>query len=99
MLPQLIPATPPHALVFAVATRPPIGDTQTGLRAFRPELHDWLQSIDGDRFEYELHTLLRAKRDGVEIVEVPIETIYLDQNASSHFRPLLILRSGSTGRS
>ena len=76
-------------LVFAAATRSRIGDTQTGLRAFAPELHPWLQGVEGDRFEYELNMLLLAKRDGIEILEVPIETIYLDQNESSHFRPLI----------
>ncbi len=76
-------------LVVAAATRSRIGDTQTGLRAFAPGLHDWLQAIDGDRFEYELNMLLQARRDGIEIIEVPVETIYLDQNESSHFRPLI----------
>ncbi len=76
-------------LVFAAATRSRIGDTQTGLRAFAPSLHGWLQQLEGDRFEYELNMLLQARRDGVAIEEVPIETIYLEQNASSHFRPLV----------
>lgn len=65
-----------------------VHDTQTGLRAYPADLLPWLQSVPGDRFEYEFSLLLRASGAGVLIVEVPIETIYLDANASSHFRPV-----------
>lgn len=65
-----------------------VHDTQTGLRAYPADLLPWLRSIPGDRFEYEFSLLLRASGAGVRIVEVPIETIYLDENASSHFRPV-----------
>ena len=46
----------------------------------------WLQTVSGERFEYELNALLEAKRAGIGFHEVPIETIYLDGNQSSHFR-------------
>ncbi|WP_300078988.1 glycosyltransferase family 2 protein [Propioniciclava sp.] len=65
-----------------------VHDTQTGLRAYPGDLLEWLQGVPGDRFEYEFSLLLRASSAGVRIVEVPIETIYLDDNASSHFRPV-----------
>jgi putative flippase GtrA len=42
--------------------------------------------VPGDRFDYEFRMLLRAERAGVLIEELDIETIYLDDNASSHFR-------------
>ncbi len=76
-------------LAFAAATRTRIADTQTGLRAYRPELLAWLQTVDGDRFEYELNLLLDACDRGIDITEIPIETIYLDENASSHFRTIV----------
>lgn len=63
-------------------------DTQTGLRAYPAGLLPWLAQVPGDRFEYELEVLLRAPGAGVPVVEVPIATIYLDGNASSHFRPV-----------
>lgn len=63
-------------------------DTQTGLRGFDPALLDWLVGVPGERFEYELRVLLEAGRRGLRTAEVPIETIYLDENAGSHFRPL-----------
>ena len=35
-----------------------------------------------------MNMLLEAPRVGYDLVEVPIDTIYLDDNKSSHFRPL-----------
>lgn len=75
--------------VFKLATAQSISDTQTGLRAFSTQLLPWLTSIDGDRFQYEMNVLLCAHEDQIDLVEVPIETIYLEQNASSHFRPII----------
>lgn len=73
---------------FALATGTGLRDTQTGLRGYPASLLGWLGTIPGDRFEYELHLLLQARRVCLPIIEVPIETIYLDGNASSHFRPI-----------
>lgn len=75
-------------LIYAFSTGRRIQDTQTGLRGFGPELLDWLLEVPGDRFEYEMNMLLEAQTEGVAIYEVPIETVYLNKNESSHFRPL-----------
>lgn len=61
-------------------------DTQTGLRGFPASALEWLVEVPGDRFDYEFRMLLRAERAGVLIEELDVETIYLDHNASSHFR-------------
>lgn len=74
--------------LFRAATGRRLTDTQTGLRGFPASTLAWLQSVPGDRFEYEFAMLLRARDAGFGIVEVPIATVYLDGNASSHFRPL-----------
>lgn len=74
--------------VFHAVTGLRLQDTQTGLRAYPPGLLQWLGTIGGDRFEYELDMLLAARRSGIPMVEVGIETIYLDGNESSHFRPI-----------
>jgi glycosyltransferase involved in cell wall biosynthesis len=66
-----------------------IHDTQTGLRGFPAAILDWLLTIKGNRFEYELNMLLEASSTGHKISELPIETIYLDDNTSSHFRPIV----------
>ncbi len=76
------------ALFFRLASGVSVRDTQTGLRAFSPELVPFLLGVEGDRFEYELNALLAAADAGVEIREIPIETIYTNANAGTHFRPL-----------
>jgi len=44
--------------------------------------------MTGDRYEYEINVLLYATRHKIPIEEVPIETVYIEDNASSHFKPL-----------
>lgn len=75
-------------LFFALATGTWLRDTQTGLRGYPAQLLPWLQSIRGNRYEYELNVLLEARARGCRLDSVPIATIYLDRNESSHFRPL-----------
>jgi glycosyltransferase involved in cell wall biosynthesis len=74
--------------LFGAVTRRVLGDTQTGLRGYAPELLPWLETVAGDRFEYELAVLLEATRLRIPIREVGINTIYLEHNATSHFRPV-----------
>jgi putative flippase GtrA len=76
-------------LVFSVSTGRQLHDTQTGLRAYPASMLPWLQAIEGDRFEYEMCVLLDAARAGYTVEEVVIDTVYLDGNASTHFRPLV----------
>jgi glycosyltransferase involved in cell wall biosynthesis len=74
--------------LFGLVTGTRLGDTQTGLRGYSADLLAWLATVAGDHFEYELEVLLDATRRAVPIVEVPIRTIYLEHNRSSHFRPV-----------
>lgn len=62
-------------------------DTQTGLRAFDYQLLDLLLEVKGDRFEYEMNALMTLINKSVDIQKVPIQTIYIDHNQNSHFRP------------
>lgn len=66
-----------------------VRDTQTGLRAFPAEMLASLQKLQGDRYEYEMNVLIHLAGSKFPIIEVPIETVYLDANSGSHFRPLL----------
>lgn len=75
-------------LVFALLYGQRINDTQTGLRGIPNALMPWLIEIDGERFEYEMNMLIECRTRKVPIVETPIETIYLDDNSSSHFNPI-----------
>ncbi len=72
---------------FGLITGKPCTDTQTGLRGIPANLVDLALSEDGDRYEYEMNFLMDAA-DRVELVELPIRTIYEDGNAVSHFRPV-----------
>ncbi len=76
------------AVLVRAATGRALADTQTGLRGFAPHLLPWLLTVPGDRFEYELRVLLEAARRGVPVAQVPITTVYLEGNASSHFAPV-----------
>lgn len=75
--------------LFRLSTGRRIDDTQTGLRGYPASMLGWLQSIGGDRYEYELNILLEACQTGRAIETEDIATIYLAENASSHFRPLV----------
>lgn len=63
-------------------------DTQTGLRCLPADFAAECLDIAANRYEFELECLLLARARGRAIGEHPIRTIYLEQNASSHFRPL-----------
>lgn len=45
-------------------------------------------TIPGDRYEYEMNMLMNFAYKGNPFVYVPIETIYLEKNKSSHFHPV-----------
>ncbi len=66
-----------------------VTDTQTGLRAFPFSMLPLLLSIKGDRFEYETNVLLKLNSCRIDFYEVLIETVYIEENSSSHFRPFV----------
>lgn len=66
-----------------------ISDTQTGLRGIPAEHIERFQGLPGDRFEYETRMLIDAIRSGVKIREVPIRTVYIDNNSETHFHPVI----------
>ena len=74
--------------LFSVASGVKVYDTQTGLRAFGREYLQRFIDVPGERYEYETNALLSAAQSGIPIREEWIETVYLDANASSHFRTL-----------
>ena len=74
--------------VYSAATGVHIHDTQTGLRAFHRSLIPRLLRIEGERYEYEINMLMQLAAEGVPIIEERIETVYEDNNSSSHFRTI-----------
>lgn len=72
--------------VFKVLCGMNISDTQTGLRAIpRAAVEEFCQ-VSGDRFEYETNMLLALKERAIPYGEVKIQTVYIEENKSSHFR-------------
>lgn len=73
--------------VFRVLCRIKISDTQTGLRAIPVQYLPMMLDIAGERFEYETRVLLECKKQHIEFHEVEIDTVYIEENASTHFHP------------
>ena len=61
-------------------------DTQTGLRGIPPRYLGQIAQLKGDRYEYELNMLVFARQQALAFTIVPIQTVYFDNNAGSHFR-------------
>ena len=65
-------------------------DTQTGLRGIPlDKTARSVADLPGERYEYEMEMLIESPRlfpNG--LLEVPIKTVYLDNNEGSHFRPI-----------
>ena len=74
--------------VYGLASGVRIYDTQTGLRALPRCALDEMLRIDGERYEYEMNVLLKLRDMKLGVFEVPIETIYINDNAGSHFNPV-----------
>lgn len=62
-------------------------DTQTGLRGIPKCLLENALKVEGSRYEYE-YNFLQEVSTRHSLVMVPIETIYLENNKNSHFRPV-----------
>ena len=73
------------SFAYLLSTGQKCPDTQTGLRGIPKGLTKVLLEIPGDRYEYEMNVLLEVGKNRVPFVEVPIETIYMNGNESSHF--------------
>ena len=73
--------------IFAFVTGKKLLDTQTGLRLLPRALLPGLLALEGERYEYEMTVLAQLCRAEAPL-EVPIRTIYIDGNRSSHFDPI-----------
>ena len=65
-----------------------VSDTQTGLRGLPFDFLTIAAKCDGEKYEYETNMLLDIKNNGINIQEVFIETVYENNNESSHFNPV-----------
>lgn len=74
---------------FRILTGVLIDDTQTGLRGIPAGWLKALCGIAGDRYDYESRMLVQGGRAKKKPLQIPITTVYLNGNRSSHFRPLV----------
>lgn len=76
------------SMVFRLFCGIKISDTQTGLRAIPYQYLPLMCETEGERFEYETQMLFAFKKNHIEFKEVPIDTVYIEENASTHFNPI-----------
>lgn len=74
--------------VFKLLCGMKISDTQTGLRAIPSKYFVDFMKIEGNRYEYETNMLLEMKDLEIPFKEVKIETVYIEENKTSHFHPV-----------
>lgn len=75
------------SLIFFLFQGVWLQDTQTGLRGFLANHLTDMIDIAGDRFEYEMAVLTTFANNKMGIHSFLIDTIYIDDNESTHFRP------------
>ena len=76
------------AAYFKLDTGMACPDTQTGLRVIPVQLIPFALSIEGERYEYEMNFLTALAKKDLPLIFTPIETVYENNNAGSHFSPL-----------
>ena len=76
-------------LCRTLITKNYIQDDQCGLRGFPIKYVNHMFTIQGDHYEYEMNVVCTLQIRRIKIEELPIQTIYLNNNASSHFKPNL----------
>ena len=64
-------------------------DTQSGYRVLaRHFAASVLDTVAGGRYETEMEIIVKAVREGLRLVSEPIQTLYEEDNPSSHFHKL-----------
>ena len=74
--------------VYTVMTGHYLPDNQSGLRGFTVEQIDWLLQAGGDKYDYEMNVLYYADKQHIPLTTIPIDTVYIEGNRSSHFQPV-----------
>ncbi len=75
-------------IVYTLLTNRYLSDNQSGLRGFARSNLDWLIEVEKNNYDYEMNVLYYAAKMGLKITTLPINAIYIENNASSHFNPI-----------
>lgn len=70
-------------------TKSQIEDTQTGLRAIPWVLMQKMISSKSSHYEFEFEMLFVIGTLNLPLSQIPIQTIYIENNAASHFHPFM----------
>lgn len=74
--------------VFSIIAGSKVTDTQTGLRGIPTILIPKLLKLKTRSYDFELDMLICAKESRIKYKEIPITTVYEDNNPTSNFNPL-----------
>ena len=74
--------------VYTLLTNRYLSDNQSGLRGFDICNLDWLIRVEKNNYDYEMNVLYYAAKMGLKVTTLPIDAIYIENNASSHFNPV-----------
>lgn len=66
-----------------------ITDSQSGLRCFSASVAKKILAIPGERFGYELQTLIELFRENISPINLSISTLYFGNNRKTRFNPIL----------
>lgn len=75
------------SFMFKLVYKKKISDTQTGLRLYPNNLIEKLCYLDGNRFDFETNVLIYCIKKEINITEISINTIYINDNKASRFKP------------
>ncbi|MGE3319994.1 MAG: GtrA family protein [Candidatus Berkiella sp.] len=75
--------------VFRLLIGQSLQDTQTGLRGIPRHFLSSLLKSNSIGYDFELDMLISAHQQKIPLREVAIQTVYKDENKSSHFNPLV----------
>lgn len=75
-------------VVFRLVTGFHLPDTQSGLRCYPRRLAEKCTQILRSRYEFQLEALITAIKMA-DCVQIPIRTIYEENNRRSHFNPIV----------
>lgn len=64
-------------------------DTQSGLRIYSKKVIEGIININANGYDFEMEVILFLIRNNIVISEVSISLNYIENNKSSHFRPIV----------
>ncbi len=74
------------SFMFKIFYKKKISDTQTGLRLYPNIVLKQIDYLDGYKFDYETNVLIYCIRKNINIIEICIDTIYIDNNKKSRYK-------------